>query len=65
MFIADVSVASMLWKSFPWEVMHTQFICIDETSCFGVYGLIVSVDVEQHRCQYTSLYTFPADLCLC
>ena len=44
MLRADVSDASMLLKSFPCD------------ASVGVYGLVVGVDVEQHRCQYTSLW---------
>ena len=49
MLRADVSDASMLLKSF-------HVVCIDEAASVGVYGLIVGVNVEQHRCQYTSLW---------
>ena len=31
-------------------------VCVDEAASVGVYGLVVSVDVEQHRCKYTSLW---------
>ena len=33
-----------------------QVVCVDEAASVGVYGLDVGVDVEQHRCQYTSLW---------
>ena len=33
-----------------------QVICVDEDASVSVYGLVVGVDVEQHRCQYTSLW---------
>ena len=33
-----------------------QVVCVDEAASVGMYGLVVGVDVEQHRCQYTSLW---------
>ena len=33
-----------------------QVVCVDEAASVGVYGLVIGVDVEQHRYQYTSLW---------
>ena len=34
----------------------TQSLHVDEAVSVGVYGLVVGEDVEQHMCQYTSLW---------
>ena len=33
-----------------------QVVCVDAAASVDVYGLVGGVDVEQHRCQYTSLW---------
>ena len=52
---ADVSDASMLFEVASLR-RDAQIVCVDEAASVGVYGLVVGVDVEQHRCQYTSLW---------
>ena len=55
MLRADVSDASLLLNSFPLR-RDAHVCCVDEAASVGVYGLVVGIDVEQHRCQYTFLW---------